>query len=453
MTFRDPKVLSALGALLAATIAVASTPMVHAALQTAEELQRKQGTRWIDNYLNVPYVGTLVALLEMLGSEPTAASPTGAPGYLQRNAGYFADEVIDHFQQRLPLVAFDAPIDILNRASPPPTGAQGGSPYISTARTRNGVNAWGDLLYDITHSVHAQAFDIISTLQQRAKEQSEALDKELRDGEGRLALAGPGNARGIGGQNLGRYAIHAGDVKASAEEAQDQLTELAKTQDPGPVAALPPDAPLPPQFVPSSQKPPENPAIPGGSNAGPQLAQNLGILANANPFSGLASVNPSILLFPIANRAQNILNNLGITPDALDRFGGGGPLGDLLNIFGGSRTRDLLGRGGGSSPAPATRPAAEDALCPVAAARHSQTTVANAARLLQLPADAEWTIGLSPATALFGIQGTDFETGERVTISDQLLRPNTCVWVVIVGNDAVFLSDTDPVAFRLMNVI
>lgn len=426
---------------------------------TPTDTQKQLGTRWIQNYLNLPYIAVYAALAEIIGRAPAGSTPTAgstsAPGstdnYLRRNKGYFSPEVIDYFEQWLPFQFLKAPLDVLNTLTVPTPGPTD-SPYLSDAKTKDGIKSFDDLWSDITRSTHAQALDIEHTTLLRTAEHAEELNNQLRDGDGRLALAATSDQRGIGGLDIERYVNHAGDIKAALEAGAHGVYAAALLQEPGKAVATDLEVPLGTQFGPSPQ-PAVSGALPGGSAAGADFARLTGILPGADPFKPFRNVTPNMFLDPIVHRINTIINTFGDISGALTQFGGPGPLGNLADIFGNSRTRDLLGRGGGSSPAPATTSAPEDPQCPEARAQRTKDTVKNAARLLQLPEGPGWIVALRLADTLFRIQGTNVETQERVTIDQTLFQEGSCVWVVASGNtDAVFLSDQGPTVFRLINI-
>lgn len=427
----------------------------------AQETQRKLGSRWIPNYLSVPYAAALATLYEMIASPAPPAPPGGppaspAPGFLQRNAGYLSPETIEYYKEWLPFRMFGIPHDILKKYSPPtpppplsPTLPK--SSYLSDAKTRNGINSWSDFLEDVHRSTQAQMFEVDQTAYQRSGEHLAAISSELRDGQGRFAVVGPSASRGIGGQDLGRAKTPAGDVAAAAAAAEHALYDLAQRQDPGERPVTDPSDAYHPQFVPSPR--PTRSVLPGGSNAGPDLANVTGILPGGDPFDPFRNVPPGLFLDPIVDRINNIISNFGSIPGALSNFGGPLPVGDVADIFGNSRTGNLLGQGGGGSPAPATTSAPEDAQCPEASAQRARDTVINAARLLQLPSEPSWLIALRTAESLFNVRGTNVETKEEVTINQASFATGSCVWVVSSGStDAVFLSDEVPTVFRLINI-
>lgn len=409
--------------------------------------QQRFGTGWVENYLNIPRAAGIATLLEMLPA-------LGAPGYLKRNEGLFSPEVIDYYQRYLPFYLFRAPWDVIKDLPPPEPAPGKNSPFLSDAKTKDGIRSWGDLLSDLLRSTPVQMGMVNETLAQRTLEHMQALGKEIDDGEGRLGLSAPGNATGIGGHNIGRNVIPSGDIKALAEGiGVGALRELATIQDPGPLPALPPDVPLPPNFNPLTPKPPENPSVPGGSAAGSQLAQNLGILS-PDPFGsigGIGGIDPSIFIGSIINNINNFLN--GLSDNVLNNFGGTGPLGDLANLFGPDRLRDALSRGGGRSSKPSTTNGPEaPPQCTFAAARRPRQTVENAALALQLPGP--WTVSLQRATEAFrALRGTEWPTDAPLTVRDRV-SADACVWVVSVPSldDAVFVDDTRNVVFRLRNI-
>lgn len=420
-------------------------------LETPEELQRKEGTRFPDNYLDLLHLGGIRALAEMLGTPSNSESTQGTPGYLKQS-GFFAQEIIDHFTQQLPFIAFRFPQSVLNTISLPSPSPTSDSPFISTAKTKDGIDSWEELLYDITDGgTPAQTANIILALQQRTQEHIAAIDRELRDGGGRFSLQGTGLVKGIDGGYIPRQLLAAGDIKANAESAADALYTISTIQDPAALAKTDPSVPLPDPFFGPSPKPVKSLVVGGGSGAAEDVARSLGVLSPADPFSPLLNLRPDSFVPPIMDRLRDIFNDLGNVPDLPNRFSNNS-IGNLFDLFGASRFRDLLGRGGGTTPASPITAAREDPTCPVVSARRASETVIDTARALQLPVSNSWTLGLSGATALFGVRGTNPETNARVTISGNIFRAETCVWVVVTGTDAVFVSDVDRVAFRLTNI-
>jgi hypothetical protein len=279
----------------------------------------------------------------------------------------------------------------------------------------------------------------------------EATDKELRDGDGRFAAKSASAVLGVAGQPIAKNTIHAGDIKAGVEQiVAAGIRDLAKVQDPAGRAASEVGDPLPPQFVPSPE-PPRSAVVPGGSNAGPDTAGNFGIIPNTDPFAPFGNFNPNSLLPPINQGAQNILNNFGGSPGALSRFGGAQQLANVADTLGNNRTRDLLAQPASCPPYPPTTLGPEDPQCPVTSANRARETVANIACLLGVPTTGSWIVNLVPAPALVGIQGTNSETRQPVTISQNTFPTTACVWTVSSGNDAAFVSDSTATAFRLFN--
>ncbi|TSC64347.1 MAG: hypothetical protein G01um1014106_159 [Parcubacteria group bacterium Gr01-1014_106] len=414
-------------------------------------VKKNLGTGWPPNYLLIPGASRVTALLEMLGFP---GSPPSESGYIERNAEYFSPEVVSYFKTWLPYdVANVQPADRKDIPFPSPNPATSNeTPFITGAKSVENFT-WDNFLADVQHSVHAQAFDILSTYYQREAEHLEALNRELDHGDGRLALKGTGGTRGIGGQDIGRNVIQPGDVKLAAEVAGDAIVKLAETQDPAVLSVTSPDAPLPSVFAPSPQ-PPRSAVIRGGSNAASQAARSLGLLPAADPFSPLLNVPPDVADVyrdNITDRLRNIFDTAGSLSDLFDRFGPSSGEA-LLGIFDGPRLLNLLGQGGGTSPIPNLVPAKEHPNTPTNSAQRDASTVRDAARLLGLPTSEQWIIGLSPAQDLYGIRGTNAETGQRVTLGESMFPRGTNAWVVRAGNEAVFVSDTSRTAVRLRDV-
>lgn len=425
--------------------------------QSFEELQRLFGVVKDTNPLLIPYRALNLALTEILGTPqqpgdlPLAASPSPAPGYLEKNRGLLSPEVIDYYRQWLPFIAAQPPLDELQRLPVPPP-RRGTDPTVSDARTRSENWRWEDFLFDtFRSSTIAQPFLVESTLQKRATEHLAGLYQSFGEGGGRIGVVAPGAETGIGGHKLWRYSVIPGDVKADVEAGTEAVFQVAPLlQDPAGKTATDPERALPPVFVPSPE-PVRSGALPGGSTAGAQFARDAGVLPVTDPFAPFLNFTPSVTLDPLTQGVRDILNNFGQIPGALDRFGGAGNLGSLADLFGVSRARNLLGQGGGTSPAPPASQAPEDPRCPLASAQRPIGTVVNTARLLQLPGES-WTIAFQPAESFFGIRGTDFETLQPVEITGQILPTGMCVWVVLGGNDGVFVADTAETAFRLVNL-
>ena len=420
--------------------------------------QRRFGVLKNTNPLLLPIQALNLALTEILGTPqqpgelPLEASPSPAPGYLEKNRGLFSPEIIDYYKRWLPFLAAPPSIDELQR-TPTPQPRRGADPTVSDARTRRSNWQWEDFLFDtFRSSTIAQPFLVENALRQRAAEHLAGLAQSYGEGGGRLGVVAPGTTTGIGGHKTWRYSVTPGDVRALVEQVgYGGLREEALLQDPAARAATDPERPLPPVFVPSPE-PVRSAALPGGSTSPHRFAQDAGVLPVRDPFDPLLNFTPGIVLDPIAQRIQDILNTFGGVPGALDRFGGAENLGNLADLFGGSRTRNLLGQGEGSSPAPPTAQAPEDPKCPTSSAERPIGTVVNAARLLQLPSENSWTTAFQPAESLIGIQGTDFESLQPVTIDERIFPTGSCVWIVIGGNDGVFVADTAETAFRLVNV-
>lgn len=403
--------------------AFATTLSARAARGDALDLQDRFGTGWERNNPVVRHLqATLLAIEEMTGSPPSPGTPA-APGFLKLNG--YDPKIAEFFKRWLPFFVFVVPQDLLSKITLPPDDL--GTEPIPTARTKEGlkgISGLQDLALDMTvNSSTTQAHQIVRDTFSRSMTHRDALDSILHDGGGLLPVVKEGGPIGPGGQDLGMIAVPSGVMKSLYDQTiAAGLRVLATIQDPGTqVGTTDPRTPLQPNFIPSPS-PPQSGALPGGSTAGADTAEEVGIFPGGQTFPSPESIDPSALLPDIANRVNDLLGGLG-----------------------------GLGEGGTGSP-PRVTEGPPDPTCSPSTARRSPETVLAAAQALQLRTDVEWTISILEASRLFGITGTDTRTGERLVIGNNLLATGSCVWVVSAATEAVFVSDTELVVFRLTDM-